>query len=122
MSTKFQIRPATVKDLPIIMQLIRDLAEYLADTDPLDPQTRLRITEFRVDFSPEQSTWTLTWTSPPPRTHEPKVEAGFNRRSRPRPDLEPARTPDSPVESNVWRTGRLAKRAGYRSEPPSGCR
>lgn len=28
MSTKFQIRPATVDDLPIVMQLIRDLAEY----------------------------------------------------------------------------------------------
>ena len=28
MSTKFQIRPATVNDLPIVMQLIRDLAEY----------------------------------------------------------------------------------------------
>lgn len=37
-----------------------DLAEYLADTDPLDPGTRLRITEFDVEFVAEKSVWTLT--------------------------------------------------------------
>lgn len=48
-----------------------DLDEYLADTDPNDPNSRLRITDHRVQFFPNDgyNSWDVTFTSSPRRLY-----------------------------------------------------
>lgn len=57
---------------------ISDKNEYLADTNPLDPQSRLRIVDHLVQFFPLSgyNTWDVTFTSSPKRLY--RVETSFD--------------------------------------------
>lgn len=54
----------------------RDHQEYLADTDPLDPLDRFRITRFQQD-SANPAAWQLIWTSKPTRVYRVEKSTDF---------------------------------------------
>lgn len=56
---------------------VSDVDESLADTDPNDPDSRLRITDHRISFFPESgfNTWDVTFTSSPRRLYRLETSA-----------------------------------------------
>jgi hypothetical protein len=53
-----------------------DLQEYLADTDPLDPNDYLHMLD--ISLSPDKSSSTLTWTSKPTRLYQVQTRPGWS--------------------------------------------
>ena len=55
-----------------------DLSEYLADTDPLDPSSNLRITSSSVAFIGGNDNESLTWTTQPTRQYRVQYRDDLN--------------------------------------------
>jgi hypothetical protein len=53
-----------------------DLQEYLADTDPLDPNDYLHMLD--ISLSPDNSSSTLTWTTKPTRLYQVQTRPGWS--------------------------------------------
>ncbi|HOB33628.1 MAG TPA: hypothetical protein PKH32_12180, partial [Verrucomicrobiota bacterium] len=55
-----------------------DLNEHGADTNPLDPNDLLRVTEYSVAFGPGEGTDTITWLSKPTRFYVVQSRSNLN--------------------------------------------